>query len=243
VTDTQGIKLGGKEIVLERAKGYKALYIAEMLSDISTQVTEIIGEVQKKTEDYERDNKVTITRQMAQARGWDDIVEKMERENAVSIEVSEPPSAEQQVMFGFPLAFKLVQDEVLKLLALIAMPNDELKKLRRSNALEEHLLSAGDDMMADAEIGEIITLVAAAAELVQEQLDEQAEKLGKLQDLRNRFLRRNRAQSQASQSAETRQTVPTVGGAVRTMPRPESPTPSPELTDGAGTNPSTASTG
>ena len=85
------------------------------------------------------------------------------------------PSIEEQIAAVFPTAMQLAEEQVVRLLALVAMSNADVKKNR--NDLTKVLEERGDDLL-DSDLGELIELAVVAGECVTEQYREKAKELG-----------------------------------------------------------------
>lgn len=88
------------------------------------------------------------------------------------------PTTQEAFFAIFPDVLDLAENEVSKLLALIAMPDSEVKRHARTGDLWDVLAEQGDELL-DAPLHQLVELMVVAGETLQEQYATQvADKLG-----------------------------------------------------------------
>jgi hypothetical protein len=78
------------------------------------------------------------------------------------------PRTEEQVMAVLPLALDIAETEVAKLLALLAMSNEDVRKFSKNDTLWDRLTELGDELL-DAPLDELAELMVAGSEALSEQ--------------------------------------------------------------------------
>jgi hypothetical protein len=150
------------------------------------------------------------------------------------LEVPESPSEEERWLNGFRMGFDLAENELTGLLALVVIPNRDLKQAKRDDAVEQKLKELGEELLFEGSIGELIELASLAIEVVKEELRSHEEALGKLKAL---YRRADAGAISTESGSSTQASIPSSESA-RT-----SSTPSPEPTDGARGERSSVSVG
>jgi hypothetical protein len=211
-----------------------------LISRVGDQIRELLSDLRGFESEYRANNMVRFTRAQAQMRGWefpDEAFATPEDGGEQYIDLPGLPSAEERLMFAFPRAFGLARQEVKRLLALIVVPDEELRVAEGAGQIDEALDKLGDRLLHEGEIGEIVELLAAAVDHVRGQLAPHAEALGKLRG----FLNRTSSPEETGEGADERKrTVEPMRVVSSSEP---SSTDSPPPTDGPETTSSTALTG
>jgi hypothetical protein len=89
----------------------------------------------------------------------------------------------------FPDVFEQAENLITQLLALVLMPNQDVKRYARDGSLDEMMQEAGDELLDDALGDELLEVAAAAGEVIDDQLIRKARalnadgRLGKLGSL------------------------------------------------------------
>jgi hypothetical protein len=143
------------------------------------------------------------------------------------------PSSAEQIVAVLPLAIELAEDEVAKLLGLIAMTNSDVKRYGKENldTLWEKAAEYGDEIL-EAPMEQVVELAVVAGECVQETyMVKVVERLGE----RLTSIARLVGMDVSARTAPGKQTSSTEASTTS----PTSSTDSPEPTDGAKDEPST----
>lgn len=189
-----GLRVGSRIVTVEPFSGRKALALLNRLRRVSNGAPAIMAQLAEFIRAYEAQNSVTMSR--AQAR-----FEFPPRRDAETGEVVRPgrfdhlseddwaavghtvtlprePSMAEQVAAVFPEAMELAEESVLRVLALVAMPEDDVRKYRGSpDDLDAALDDLADELL-DAPFETLIELAVVGGEQVDDQYQRKARTLG-----------------------------------------------------------------
>lgn len=142
------------------------------------------------------------------------------------------PSSEEVIVALFDVALETAEEHVYKLLALFTIPNDDLKRARKDQRIDELLDETVDELLDDSYADEVLELAVVAGETVDHHF---RRKTGELGDRLGNVLR---LVGMGPRKAPT--TSPSTSNDGPSSSRPSSSTDSPESTeDGAPTPSST----
>lgn len=144
------------------------------------------------------------------------------------------PNQGEQIAAVFPMALDLAEEEVLKLLAVLATPNAELKRKSRDGSLKEYLAARADELI-DAPATDLLELAVVAGEMVDEQFTTKVRELGGRLPNALRLLGLSKSQDKTSSETTSK------SESSETKPTPSTASPSP--TDGDRAEPSIEPTG
>lgn len=243
------VKIGGNERLLHEFNGRKAIRATKIVRGISSGWPEILRALARFNREYEAENVVELDRATARSKfpprpvavgeGLEvvdplgHLTDEDWEKSGNTLKLPRSPSFNEQVAAVFPVAFDLAEEQVLQLLALCVVDADELGQAARgggTEAVEELLHEKADDLLDEAELGELIELAVTGAEMVRAQVAEKLEELGdRVGNLLTLFglgpsKREDPAAEEETESSPTRE---------------PSSTSSPEPTDGAKSGPST----
>jgi hypothetical protein len=88
------------------------------------------------------------------------------------------PDSYEKIANIFPKALDLAEEQTLRLLALLAMPNGELKQAMRSSEKINDILDERADKLLDAPAEDLLELVVTAGEMVEDQFVTRVKGLG-----------------------------------------------------------------
>lgn len=182
------VKLGDRNITIEGFRAFRAIHAGEILSDIIEAVPNLADKMAEFAQTQREKNVVVINRATAEWRWPDEVVTISEAAWEASghkLEISEPPTLQAQVMHVFPDIFKAARDHVLRLLALLAASNSELREWDDAGEaeIEKGLKGWEKRILHDAEVSDLIDLLIASLEVIREQFSGKADELGKLLSL------------------------------------------------------------
>lgn len=146
------------------------------------------------------------------------------------IELPRDPSDEERILHAFKDAFEM-EREVMQFLAIVAIPNAELKKSWRQDTVFELLDDRGAEILEVADLGEIVQLLVDALELAQEQLAPFREAVGKARRL---FSRNGQAEATDPQETPLSPSTPTPSQPPSETPPAETASSPTETTDHPG---------
>lgn len=175
--DAPQVAIGDTTHTLRSFTAFKASLAGEIIANASSEVKELM----QKSSDFRREyakNTITITRGLNIAReyGWPD--EAFDAEG--KLELPDQPGQMEMIGFVFPEAFKLARDEVMKILALALVENRDLELADDEERVDALLTERGKQLLRTASMQELIRLAGAVAELVQTELDQVQDDLGKI---------------------------------------------------------------
>jgi hypothetical protein len=78
------------------------------------------------------------------------------------------PRVEEQIVAILPMALELAEEQIAKLLGLIAMSNSDIKRYGREGSLWEKAAELGDDLL-DADLNELVELAVVAGESLRDE--------------------------------------------------------------------------
>lgn len=239
------VRVGGTDYALRPFKAFKALVAGDLISGVGEETRLLLAKVREFERDYGKTNVVRFTKAQCAQRGWNDLPDSafVEPEGGEPyIDLPGSPSSEELMMFGFPEAFRLARTEVAKLLALIVIPDEELRVSEAGDGGVDAALDAlGQRLVHEGEIGEIIALLAAAVEHARAQLSAHREDLGKLRSAWSSMTAGREEDREPDERKRTIEPMTVVSGSDSSSPG--SSTGSPGSTGGPETPSSTELTG
>jgi hypothetical protein len=256
------VKVGERTITVGRFSLEKMLLIAGVFDTIMQRIPDLAERVETHAREYRARNTITISRAAAEVRH----IRQQEATNAARVELGQEPlpvkplsefiTEEAWEASGgqlelpaspgalevagefFPEVYKVAQDEVLKMLALVAITSSELEEASKDGEdLGEHLKRIERELRR-APADEIFDLLGAAAEVLEDQFSGKKGGLAKLQALGRRLFG---SESEPTTTDESAANGTTPDGSDE--PEPERSTDSPPSTAGAESALSTASPG
>lgn len=200
------ITVNGQQVTVERFTLTKGMRVITLLQLIQRMVPDITKEIARFRREYAEDNVVELDRVQAKMRyGPTPIVndagdvEKTADGNVLTIaspidrmseqdwersgqvlKLRQQPSNEELMLAMFPLVYEQAQAPVLRLLALVAMPNADVERYAATSG--DELWTQVDQfaakVIAPAYLEEVMELAVTAAEQVEGQVMTKANELG-----------------------------------------------------------------
>jgi hypothetical protein len=236
MTGERQVTIGDTTYTIAAFSNRKVLIAGRMMRHLSETVSEINRRVAAFRTDYRERNRDVVTRQMAALPPWNELLDFMTPEAwdkaDGAVELRRDPSVEEVIVEVFPLAFELAEEEVRRLLALVLIPNQELGAAALAGNASDKLDEYGVRILDDGTIGDMIDLVDQAVDVLREELEAKATKVGRIR----RALRRE-------QTPATSPTPSPDQPEETSTRKPESSTGSPAPTDGGTPTSSTVSPG
>jgi len=177
------VALNGKDYPVQRFKALKAVLAIASVTRISREVPDILARALK---EYSGRNTITLTREMAKLPRWQDSGFTPEDFDANDGRIELPAasmSSQEQIMVALPELFDNARKETVRLLAILVVPNDELRAADKEGGTAEvnDLLDKYEDLLLyDCEIDEIADLVIVAYDVLDDQLSDKRDRLGKI---------------------------------------------------------------
>lgn len=206
----RAVTVGDRELQIPPFRGMKALRAGAILARVSKKVPTILEEIAEFRKRYGEQNTLRITPAISAARGYDIPAEHFNEQGYM--EVPGVPDTGEVIFAVFPSVFEVAETEIIRLLALIAIPNSELKKADEDARLDEALDTFGRDLLYEGELDQLAELVVIAYEMLGEQFAGKQDRLGKL---RLAFLRETSRTATTKSSSSTDSPSPTDGPAAK----------------------------
>lgn len=200
------IEVNGSQVTVERFTLTKGMRVITLLQLIQKMVPDITKEIARFRREYAEDNVVALDRVQAKMRfGPQPIVDddgdvQLDAQGGVltipsaidrmseqdwersdhTLKLRQSPSNEEIMLAMFPMVWEHAQAPVLRLLALVAMPNAEVERYAAKSG--DELWAQVDDfasrVIAPAYLEEVMELAVTAAEQVEGQVMTKARSLG-----------------------------------------------------------------
>jgi hypothetical protein len=175
------VTIGGKTVTVERFTLAKAMRVITLLGLIQKQMPEITREWATFRRDYAEDYGVEMDRINAMAR-YGDALEHISDEQwervGQKFKVPGTPSNPELFFAMAPLVYERAEAVTLRLLGLIAMPNDTVGRYVAQGDIWERVDELVDDIIKPAGLDEVLELVITAAEVIDGQVLQKAKGLG-----------------------------------------------------------------
>lgn len=245
----KSVQIAGSTYEIQRFKGLKAIMAIAAVARISEAVPNILADAAKK---YNQRNTIVITEAMSRLPRWagftsEDFDAAESRTGKRELEIPAPVAVNEQIMQSLPALLEQARKEVIRLLAILIIPNEKLKEADKNDQVEAALDEYYEPLMYDADLSELAELAIAASDVLKAQLADKGELGNLLRGLWKR-IRSQQPQSTAPTptSEMTTEQLEREAAEIQATSTPESPTsstPSPSTTDGAETRSSMVSTG
>jgi hypothetical protein len=228
------VTIGGGTITVERFTLSKAMRVITLLNLLRKEVPEISREWATYRRNYAQDYAVELDRINALARFGSslDHVPDSEWERAgQKLKVPASPSQTEIFFELAPLIYEKAETTALRLIGLIAMPNETVNRYLKSDDIWERVDELVDEKIRKADMGEVLDLLNATIDVIE------GEVLKRSQDLVGKTRRLF-----GSQTTTPSQAAPTTSSEQPEQPSSSSSQLSPSDTNGLPT-PSEASPG
>lgn len=206
----RAVTIGDRDLQIPPFRGMKALRAGAILARVSKKVPTIMEEIAEFRKRYGEQNTLRITPAISAARGYDIPAEHFGEQGYM--EVPGVPDTGEVIFAVFPSVFEVAETEIIRLLALIAIPNSELKKADEGDRLDETLDTFGRELLYEGELDQLAELVVIAYEMLGEQFAGKQDRLGKL---RLAFLRETSRTTTTRSNSSTDSPPPTDGPAAK----------------------------
>lgn len=245
------LRLGDRLVRVEPFSGRKALAAFRLLKTAAHGAPEVFTMWADFTRRYEAENSIELTRAAA-------LFEFPPRRNEAGeivapgrfghltdadwqasgnvVRLPKSPTLAEQIAAVFPVAFDLAEREVLRLLALVAMPEDDVKANRGD--LDQALDQLADEIL-DAPFDALLELAVVGGEAVDDQYRRKVDNLGDRLGNALRLLGIDRAKKPPQPAPSTSRPTSSTDSPAPTDGRPTSPS---ELTGASSSASSSAST-
>jgi hypothetical protein len=226
-TQTQTVTINEKQYTVQRFRGLKAILVLSSITRIVRDVPDLMAQANKT---FASRHTVTITESMAKLPRWDSFTtadfDKAEHDTGRrEIELPDQATSADAILTALPMLLEsTARREVVRLFALMLIPNVELKIADQNDNINGALDSYSDVILFDADIDELMDVAIAAQESIK-QLDEK--KRARVGELFSRALRAINpswaAQVQAARTPDSETSPMTPNSTEPTLP-PDVPT-------------------
>lgn len=176
------VHIGDKDYPIQRFRGLKAILAMAAMTRIVREVPDILADV---TKEYTRRHVVFVTEGMARLPRWSGFTtEDFDTAEASTgkreIELPAPMSPQEQLLQAMPRLLEQARKEVVRLLAILIVPNAELQEADENDRVEQVLDQHKNLLLYEAELDELADLALAAHEVLTDQLSSRKDRLGKM---------------------------------------------------------------
>jgi hypothetical protein len=230
--ESKKVTVQGNNYEIERFRGLKAVLAIAALTRVAREVPDVLAQ---------RRNTVTITPALAKIREYPISEEDFERAGGgEGIELPAPMSNQEQILAALPDLLQRARKPVMSLFAILIISNEKLKEADKADRVEQALDEYYDLLMYETELDELADLALGAYDVLQDQLADRGERLGKMfqslgQIWRSRTTERSTPAERIASQVLTQRTS--------SAKSPPSSTDSPEPTDGVESTLSSESPG
>lgn len=169
------VKINGEEKVIPRLVAEKAIRITDAIAEGLAKAPEILDEYKTLTENYPP---IKISKQEAQLPNWQpalqslgylddngDIIPAVFDEEG-NITIPQAPGDEEVLARMFPIVWSTLKEELLRIIALLLVSGEELRQADEDDAVEELLQKVANDLAYNADLEELVEVVAVGIELI-----------------------------------------------------------------------------
>lgn len=198
------VHINGQDITIERMTLTKAMRVITLLSLIQKRVPEINRAMGEFRRAYVNENADELTRTEAKLRFGpqpvlgddgevmlrddgevlvlpspiDRMTEQDWEQSGQVLKLRRQPSNTELLTAMFPLVYEHAEELVLRLLALVSMPNADVDRYVRSGEIKERMDERAQEVIAPAFLEEVMELAVTCAEQVEGQVMAKARELG-----------------------------------------------------------------
>lgn len=201
-TAAREVRVGDSTVLIARFRGLKAILASALVARVMREMPQIQERVTEFRKEYRKKNTIIITPAMANMSQFIGLGLTREDFSQGPVELPEEPNGQAIMINMFPSLLDLARKEVVRFIALLAIPNSALEEADDADQVEAALDTYGKRLFREGDIDELLELLVIGWEVLQEQIEAKRDKLGKLQDLP--FLR----MLQSTQEEETTNETP-----------------------------------
>lgn len=170
------LTIGDREVTIPALNGFKTVRAGRLVAEAGEclpQVQEAIAGVRENTPD------LVLTPELAKLPRFQRTVngERVPIFTDADFEAAggtitlpQQPQRQDMIVAVFPVVFKHAERQLVELLALVTIPNDQLRQADEAGTVDQVLADAGRRLLHEASIGQLLALVTAAIEQVSEAL-------------------------------------------------------------------------
>lgn len=180
------IVVGETTYTIQRFRGLKAIMAGALVARIMKQMPTLQDDVLEFRQKFMKENSIKVTRAMRNMPQWAWLgLEESDFDNVEGgvIEIPEEPNGQAVFMHIFPDAWELAQAELMRFVALLVIPNQELEAADDADNVAQKLSDIGKQIVRQGTIDEILEILAVGLDVFQEQIMDKRERLGKLGEL------------------------------------------------------------
>jgi hypothetical protein len=262
------IEIGGRKVTVERFTLAKAMRVITLLGVIQKSVPEISKAMVEFKRDYQETNVIELDRVQAKMRYGptpvlSDDGEALYRDGELVtlpspidrmtetdweraghvLKLRQSPSPTEMVLAVFPLAYEKAEQPVQRLLALIAMSNDDVSRYVASGEIWDRVDDFAQTVIAPAFLEDVMELAVVAGETIEGQVMDKARGLGdRMGNLLRLFGLKTPETTTSPETSETSSEQPVQPNIISATPLASgSPGPTPSESSDSPSTPSTPS--
>lgn len=230
------VTVGDQTYSVQKFTTFKVIEATSIVTSIMEEVPQLGEKIGAFSREYRETNSIKIPRSAAELRYTEEELSKItetawEASNQ-HLEVPASPGGLDIAAHVFPDVFRVAREQLLRLVALVATPNSELRAADDEERVPE-LLNTKAKALRHEDAAELLDLLVAASEVLTEQFKGKAEALGPVAAMFGLTFGATPETSEQEQRA-MKVSTPEISS-------DESSTPSPVATDGAAESASTVS--
>jgi hypothetical protein len=172
------VEISGRKVTVERFTLAKATRVMTLLQKLQQEVPEVSKSWAEFNRDYAENYPTRLSRIQAIAQFGLDIPDDEWERADQTFPVPGKPNSYEVFFHMAPLVYERAEELTLRLLGLIAMPNETVKGYVKDGDIWERVDQFVDDVIIDAPLDEIMELVVTAAEVIDRQVLAKARTLG-----------------------------------------------------------------
>lgn len=173
---TDQLTIGEREVTIPALNGFKTVRAGRLIAEAAEclpQVHDAIAGVRENTPD------LVLTPQLAKLPRFqrdvdghpEPIFSDADFEAAGgTITLPQSPPRQDIILAVFPIVFKHAERQLVELLALVTIPNSQLREADENGTVDEVLTREGKRLLHEASIGQLLALATTAIEQVSEAL-------------------------------------------------------------------------
>jgi hypothetical protein len=180
------VRVGDRTVIVGRFRGYKATKMMQEAAAIGRRYPKIGKDLAAFKQAYGDENQIALDRAAAEFKLGEaarEISDKAWDSSGGVIRLRKSPTFEEQIVAIFPDLFEHAQQHVVRLLALVAASNSELREAYDDGddaGVDRMLEQRGRDLLFEADAEELLDLALAGVEVGKAQFAPMRERLGKL---------------------------------------------------------------
>lgn len=164
------VQISGRTVTIERFEVVKGTRVATLLNKLQQEVPEVSRSWAEFQREYAEKYPTNLTRIQAIAQFGLDIPDDEWERAGQMFPVPGKPNSYEVFFHMAPLVYERAEKLTFRLLGLVAMPNDVVKRYVKEGVIWERVDEYVEEVIATAYIDEIMELAVTAAEVIDQQI-------------------------------------------------------------------------